>query len=274
MLQLLLLVPLASSEIPQDSPEHANHYKSEPVSSGDVTASASSAWARQQEAKLRVKFANGSDDYLLSRKDGARSTMGSGEHQSSNKTAYEVIDPEDDGSHTYVFKDESGQLHEQAMTARLDGIYLAPTDGPPVEAEPFTLPLSANEVEAGGFTCRSKGKIKQETQETKAKFECTFDGEDGTVGLVESQSISVAIPDGQAFANESGKEAKLLLPGEKTSFEVKTTVIKPKPHGVDMQFTKLTLLWNDALRAITAEPVELEDWAFTLDEALTAEKNE
>jgi hypothetical protein len=40
-----------------------------------------------------------------------------------------------------------------------------------------------------------------------------------------------------------------------------------------MQFETLTVLWNDALRSVELQQLSFPDWAFTLDPALTAEKN-
>jgi len=267
------LVSLAAGKTAMDSPDYAHHFQSAPVHAGDVTASASSAFARQNDAKLKVKFDNRSDDFLVVAKNGARISSSAGEYVATNRDGFEVIDPTSDGRHTFVFEDGGGKLCTLSMVARLDGVFLASGQGEPVQAEPFTLPLSANKVEAGGFLCITKGKVKQETQEAKAKFECTYQGAEGTAGLLDSKAITVAIPDGQAFANESGKPTKLLLPGEKASFEVKNSIIRPNPHDVDMQLTQLTLLWNDALRTVTMQPVAFPDWEFSLDLDLTAEKN-
>lgn len=267
---VLVLIPVGSAN---DAPDHANHFSSAPVHAGEITASAAAAWARQQEAKLKVKINNRTDDFVLVDKNGARISMASGEYIATNGDGYKLVAPQSEGGHTFVFTDGGGKLHNLSMVARLEGVSVAATDGAPIEAEPFTLPLHKNQIEASGFTCVNKGKLKQETQETKAKFECTYNGAEGTVGLLDSKAITIAIPDGQDFANESGKPKKLLLPGETVSFEVKNTVIKPNPHGVDMQHTELTLLWNDALRVATLEPIQFPDWEFTLDVGLTAEKN-
>ncbi len=183
-----LLTLSASAEVAPDSPDHANHFQSEPAVSGDVTATAVAAWARQAEAKLRVKFDKGTDDYLLVAKNGARISMESGEFAAKGKDVPQVIDPVGNGTQTFVFVDPEGGLHTEGMTARLDGVWLARTDAPSVEAEPFSLPLNQAEISAGGFECHTKGKVKQETQEAKAKFECTYQGAPGTVGLFTSSA--------------------------------------------------------------------------------------
>jgi hypothetical protein len=269
----LVLISVSSAKDSLEDPDHANHFSSAPVQAGDITATAAAAWARQQEAKLKVKLNNRSDDFVLVGKNGARISMASGEFTAINSDGFKLIAPQSEGGHTFVFTDDGGKLHSERMVARLEGVKTASTSASPVEAEAFTLPLHKTEIEASGFTCVNKGKIKQETQETKAKFECTFNGEAGTVGLVTSKAITFAIPDGSDYANESGEPMELLFPGDKVSFEVKNTIIKPNPHGVDMQHTELTLLWNDALRVATLEPVPFPDWEFALDAALTAEKN-
>ena len=270
----LVLPPLASAATAPDSPDHANHFQAEPITASGITVSASSAFARQQEAKLKLKLANATDHFVLVQKNGARIAMDSGEFVATNREGVKVIDPASDGGHTFVFADTGGQLHQSGMTLRIEGVSLVTTKVPPVEAAPFTLPLTTNKVEAGGFSCVPKGKVKQATDQTSAKFECTYLGAAGTVGLIRSDAITVAIPDGKDFANEAGEPIKLLLPGESETIEVKTTVIQPKPHGVDMQFTELTLLWNDALLSVELQPVTFPDWTFTLDVALTDEKNQ
>jgi hypothetical protein len=274
LLLAALLFPLATAETPADSPDHANHFQADPVQAGDITATAKSAWGRQQEAKLKVAFTNGTDQFLVVPKDGARIVVDGAEHAAANREGLKIIDPTSEATHTFTFADPGGTLHGDSLVARLEGIGLANTEGAAtVEAEPFTLPLRINKIEAGGFVCSAKGKVKQTTDNTSAKFECTYQGAPGTVGLLDSEAITVVIPDGGSFANEAGKPTQLLLPGDKLSFEVQNTVIQPKVHGVDMQFTELTLQWNDALESVELQPVEFPDWQFTLDAALTAEKN-
>ncbi len=271
---LLLAAAALAKPLPPDHPDHANHYQSGAITSNDVTLTSPVAWARQAQGKVKIKFDNDSTRWLLVHKNGIEFTTGGNTFQPTPiDDRYEVVRPNDEGAHTFVFADEANHaLHGDTMSLGVIGAFLA-TEPKPVNAPDTYLPARSDGVEEGGFTCRIKGKVTQSTDKLLAKYECTFYAQPGTIGFVDAAGLRVSIDAGE-FANEAGGQVELMMPGQTRTIKLLVTSIQPRPHGVDMQFTELPVKWDTALFTSTLERLEMEPWAFELDPATTAAKND
>lgn len=164
-------------------------------------------------------------------------------------------------------------MHQQALRFRVDGAFLVSTDGAPSEPPELTLPANMKSFEAGSFSCALKGKVTQKTDKLTAAFKCTYRGKKGTVGVIDEGALKVTTPDDQVFANEVKAGFTFLHPGDEATISVKNTVIQPRAHGYDMQFTTLGLDMSQVFREAEMRPVELPALEYTLDQARTDEAN-
>ena len=274
-LAALLLGSVAlAGPIPEDSPDHAYHYASSPLTAGAVTLTATTAWARQAELKLKVAIDNADPDaWLMLRRDGITVTSGDRPHKPiTQDNQYEIIRPTDHGAYQFVIPDPLLTMHHKEMSVAVTGASSVAYPATPIEAADGTLPVRSAKFNAGPFECVVKGKIKQSTDLTNATWRCLYRGKPGMIGFADEALLRVAIPAGE-FGNESTGKVEPLRPGDGVNINLKITVIQPKPHGVDMQKSELTVKWDKVFSESPMVPVAFEPWAFTLDEALTAEKN-
>ena len=277
MLSLLSLLVVSSfaGPVPEDSPDHAYHYRTDGVSAHGVNALAPTAWARQGELKLKVKLNNTTGNYVLFRKDGIEVSSGGNTFLPPQKAdKYTTVQPHAEGAQGFKIVDEGGTLHHKEMSVKLTGVFMVDAAVAPVQTTPSFLPARSKSFDAGPFACTLRGKPKQETDNTTAKYRCQFKGGAGEVGLVDPRKMQMALPDGKEFANEWGKETLVVFPGQHVDIAIKNTVIQPRPHGFDMQKTELTVKWEGVFQASKLEELSFPTWDFTLDEALTAAKND
>lgn len=272
MLSLLVLSAFAK-EIPESSEDHAYHFRGAPLSVDGVTFTAPTAWARQRELTFKVAIENTTTDWVLLRKDGLSYLAGGGSFTPKDNRKFEVVKPNGKGAHTFGIADDLGRLHHREMAVQLREAYRVDPNGRVLSTAQTSLPAQARSFTVGGFTCELAGKVTQETDKTAAKYDCLYNAEPGTVGIVHESALTFRIPSGATFANEESGKRELVLPGEKVAIKLKVTTIQPTPHGVDMQKSVLTVDWTGVFAEAALAPIALPAWAFSLDEALTAEKN-
>ena len=180
-----------------------------------------------------------------------------------------LIDPRKSKSVTLKVKNKDGGMHVDELVLRPKGFAKAASFGETVEAPEFDLPASVNDFQAGPFRCRLLG-VSQETKETLAQFECRYTGK--SVGWIDAASLGATIPSGQMYANDAKKLKRIMLkPGDTAKFPAAWHI---EPRIADMQFTNMKIQWRATFQESALEEVEFEEVEYTLDEALTAEKND
>lgn len=242
-------------------PDLAYHFHdSEPVGE-DVTIKVVDAWARPHEAKAKVIIENDSPDFLIVR---TQQMMFSADEAAWGDDEVMIVPPRDRETNVVEFAGKGLRNNGGAWFVP-GGLYRVPTDGAPIAAPNFELPLAGRSFDAGPFSCTLNGRVQKETDETSVRFRCTYEG-DG-MGLVDISAVSV-IAEGQEFATIEGNgRLKAVKPGD--SFKLKATFEVP-PRVADMQFAPLTLHFNDTFREGIPqvvgdfEPIPLDvDWKKT-----------
>ena len=269
---LSALVLLVAARKPDD-PKHENWFSPVSTPASDIVGLAvDQAQAQQEFLQLGVKITNKSgDDMLIVMRDEAEFVLPSGSFTAKPSALFKgpfIIPPKGTKGHTFKVDGGTG-FHVDAFTFKPRGFYSAPDTGEPVSVPEFQLPPSQNDFTSGPFACKLKD-TKQATDETTAAFACTYDGKG--IGIVDAARMAVKVPDGKEFANAARKPPRdILLPGESTKV---VATFRVDAKVVDMQFATLQVLWRDTLSESPMKPVALEDWAFQLDPARTAEANE
>ena len=174
--------------------------------------------------------------------------------------------------------DGDNRFHVDSFNVELTGFYRIPADGAKKYVENFSLPNSTNDFKFEGFECKVAGRIIQETQITELPLRCTYVGD--KVGFVEGSRISVKLDNGMEFANvNTGSKIKnlmttgstdVLFPGEKTKI---TVVFRIPAKTADMQFSHLSVVFNDTFSESELIPITIPAQGFVLDEVKTGLKN-
>ncbi len=253
----------------KDDSKYTNYFMDveDPIEMKEFAVELSNGVSRMDFLKFKAKFTNSTNDFLLI--DPSKFVITLEGQELSPKEKSFVLDPNDSKSKTIDLKEGASFLVGEFEVA-IGGFSIIPIDGgTPVKMDDFQLPAATNNISSGNFDVNLKA-VKQETQQTWAKFEVKYKG-DG-YAIIDPSRISVATEGGEKFANMHRKSKTILLEkGDSKSIDV-TVEIPAKV--VDMQFAKLFVLWNDALVETSAVDLEVEESAtFILDEVLTTEKN-
>jgi hypothetical protein len=238
-------------------------------------------WAEEGYVKVKAKITNETADYIFFHKHEATfdGDFGTLQAHDGKKKKPVIIHPKKSKNHTWKIDGESGFLVKD-FEMKMGGFYKVGSDGAVVEAGEFTLPASRNDFEAGPFRCKLAKQVYQATKETKAEFECSYNGE--AIGWIDSKSLAMRLDqaseksksdsEGKEFANDDKKLKKTMLkPGDKGSF---AAVFHIEKRVSDMQFSTLQILWRNTFAESKIEPLDVEDVEFELDASLTAEKAE
>ncbi|QQR88169.1 MAG: hypothetical protein IPJ76_08165 [Flavobacteriales bacterium] len=149
-----------------------------------------------------------------------------------------------------------------------DGFQRAASKGNAVAVEDGALPAAKNELSGGPFTVNLQ-KADQETKITIAKYNVKYVG--SSLAIVDPSKVSVRIPSGQVFATTKSKSKPVVLNGgEEDNF---TVTIEIPGKIADMQFTTLTVLWNDCMVETSKEKLAVDAANVTVDQARTTEIN-
>jgi hypothetical protein len=269
LIPALALVLVAARKA--DDPKHENHFRTDgsvPSATG-VSLSLTNAEAQQDFVAVDGKLANTGANTILVLKKGEASFVlpqGTFSTKAGGLFGSTVWVPPGE-SRSIGFKAEGSGFHVDQFTLKPGGIYQASNTGTAVKAPDFALPASVNDFTAGPYSCHLDG-LKKETDETSAKFACTYNG--SGVGIIEPRRIGLKTESGKEYANEAKKNGReLLLSGETAKFAAVFHVTE-----VDMQFAPLTVLFRDALTESALTAVALPDWKFVLDPEATAKAND
>jgi hypothetical protein len=252
----------------KDDPKHTNYYKDveEPVETKEVVIEFTNGVSRFDFLKFKAKFTNNTNDFLIVDPAKFKIKTDGVTHQPKEKAF--ILDPNDSKAKTIDVK-EGENFKAEEFEVSVDGFALIPVDGKPTQMSEFQLPASTNNMKSGNFEVNLK-RVSQETKETWAVFSIKYTG-DG-YGIVDPSRISIKTESGEQFANEFRKSKTILL--EKGETKSVDAVFHIPAKVVDMQFAKLFIQWGECMVETEAVALELdESVTFTLDEALTAEKN-
>lgn len=247
-------------------PDHQNHFKDAEGVSGDFRVSLTDIVATDAEAKMKVRFHNGTADWLLVKPDESRFNIG-GKDREPTRGRTLLVDPKGEG--TRIVATKGSGLHQDTMAYVPNGLYRVPKDAPTRPAADFQLPLSQSSVEAGAFNCAVPKKIKKETDETAVKFQCRYEG--NGIGIVDPKQIQIRLEDGQVFANDDRKmDPKIVLPGDEFKFGAAFHV---SAKITDMQFATMHIVFNDTFREGVPEAIAFDPVSIVLDPGMTAAQN-
>ncbi len=275
---LILAIALALNIFVQaqnTDPKHKNFFKaSGNIEGKNYTVAFDDIVARMEYAKMAVKVTNTGNDYLMFKTQESDFIFEFGKFTSKEKTVF--ILPNSSENETLKATGDN-RFHVDAFKLNFSGLYFISAKGKIQEMEEFRLPASKNFIEAGNFKI-SLLKSEQRTQETWAKFECEYIGDD--VGILDPSKIAVRV-DGKdiVYANDIKKAKKTILQkggpvflrkGETASFKA---VFHIPGRIADMQFSLLYIIWGDTF--IESEPVKFaeNEVEFVMDIGLTYGKN-
>jgi hypothetical protein len=255
-----------AQEAPTYKADHRFAYANVVLENNTVKVEMEDVVAEVTYSKFRFKVTNKTNDYVFVDPTKFKVTMG-GAAMTFKEKAY-MIRPYEKESKTLNVAGGTN-YHVDAFTIDFaDGFQRLPSKGAAATVEEFTLPASKNEVSGGPFTVNLRNLV-QETDKTEAKFSVKYTGT--AMAIVDPSKVSVKIPAGQQFANAKSKSKPAVLEGGGTE---EFTVVAEIPGKVaDMQFTTLTVLWNEAMVETTQQPLAVDVANVTVDAAKTAEIN-
>jgi len=250
------------------NPKHVNWYKTpDKIETSNYKIELSNIVSKIEYAKLGIKITNTGTDYLMFNKGKSEFVYNDKKFTDKEKIIY--ILPTKTKSKT-IKATGSNMFHKDTIEFNIKGLYVIPAKGKTVKVDDFKFPASKNSFEADNFKVKLL-KLKQETQETYAKFECTYIGD--KIGIVDPTKLSVKIDGKEDFeyANDNKKaKPELLRKGEKVKFSVYFHI----PAKIsDMQFSVLKINWNDTFQESIAKEVNIKSLKFTVDEGMTNGKN-
>lgn len=261
----LLLVSIILYSNAQNA-DHTNYYKEVPVILKDnYSVKFSDVVAKAVYCKMAIEIENKTSDYMIYKEQETGFIYPHGEFHPKKKS--NILDPNSSKKRTLDVSDDN-RFHVDTFTLDFRGLYLIPIKGQTMSAADFTIPTSINEFDAGPFHVKCT-KVKQETDETKVQFACTYTGD--KIGLVNPAKLSVKIASGQEFANDDKKASiEVLEKGDEIKFNA---VFHIPGKIVDMQFATMEIIWNDTFVESTPKAADPELIEFQIDPGLTQGKN-
>jgi len=249
----------------KDDPKHENHYKQiETIENDFYKIEFSDAHSQQAFSLVKVRITNKTDDYLFFEPSECTFKYDFGTFIPKGKR--QIIKP--NKSNSKVLKVTGKQnFHVEHLEIEINGLYLVPVKGELVEIEKFQLPAAKNSVSAGGFELNLID-TKQQTDETLAKFKCTFKGTE--IGLLDPSKIVITTEKG-VWANESRKSKSILM--EKGDSKKFTAEFRIPGKILDMQFATMHMDWKDAFQITKKQKLEASSHQLTIDPGLTHGKN-
>ncbi|MBN93126.1 MAG: hypothetical protein CL928_03525 [Deltaproteobacteria bacterium] len=247
------------------------HFTDTALDGAELKIEVSKAHTQRDFALATARFENKSGDYLLLHKEQILFRFDFGDRAVKGGKAGKPVVIAPGGKKKLSLKvTGSGEFESvRAFSLQFDALQRVASKGEAVKVPEFQLPASVNSFEAGPFSCSLKGKVTQETDLTKAKFLCTYNGEQ--VGFIDPTRVALRIPSGQEFANTNNKaKRKLLQSGDKMPVVVSYVVER---KVVDMQFAILQLDWRDAFSESPAVPMAVGGVELSYDADKTIDHN-
>ncbi|MEO8068247.1 MAG: hypothetical protein ABI599_11195 [Flavobacteriales bacterium] len=265
-LSLTVASPALAQEGKPQKADHRNAFSDMVVENSTVKIELKDALAEATYCKFRFKVTNKTNDYVFVDPSKFKVTLG-GAAMGFKEKAF-MIRPYEDAVRTLNVVGGTNYHSETFAIDFADAFEQAPSKGTVVAVEEFTLPAAKNEVSGGPFTVNLL-KLDQETDQTVAKYNVKYTG--SALGVVDPSKVAFRIPAGQVFATAKSKSKPVVLTGgEEDNFTITAEI----PGKIaDMQFTTLTVLWNETFVESTKKPVNVNQATFALDAAKTAEIN-
>jgi hypothetical protein len=272
----------SSLAIAQADPKHTNYYfNPAPIESNVASVTFDNVVAKGDYAKMSAKITNKTNDFLLFKVEevsfvfpfGTYKPKPGGDLFAKTKGGFVVIPPKKSYSRTINVNGDT-RFHCDKFSVDFGGLYRLPTKGQVYEAKPFALPVATNTFEVGPYKCNVVGKVKQETQETIANFECKYSPEGNRFGIVNTNKISV-IPDknNQEYATINNTDDSAELIGPEETIKIKAH-FKIEGRIVDMQFANMKIQWKEVFTDGVYTPAgSIGNAEFAIDPGMTAGKN-
>ena len=216
--------------------------------------------------EFKLKITNTSTDFILYKPQESTFIIEGKEYIPEDKKAV-LIQPLDNASKTIDAKGNGSNLHVNAFSFNLNGLYNVIPTNVPVNAPNFILPPSTNQFTAGDFTVEMVN-ISKKTQETTVKFKVTYTGEG--MGIVDPKNLSVKIESGQIFANDKRDKTIVLAKRESDTF---IALFHIEGKIADMQFANMEIIWNNTFKNAELRKLDGIVLNLMLDLGMTAGKN-
>jgi hypothetical protein len=267
LVSLVAFITTESFAQKKDDSKYTNYFKDpETVEGKQIVLEMRDGVSRFDFLKFRTKFTNNTNDFILVNPSKFTVKVNGVSVHPREKTF--ILDPNESNGKTIDVK-EGASFATDEFDVQLAGFERIPVDGEVERMPDFQLPASTNVIKSGNFEINLKN-LKQETDETWARFEIKYKG-DG-YGIIDASRISVKTESGQQFANDDRKSNTILL--EKGESKTVNAIFHIPVKVVDMQFATLLVQWGESMVETKAVPFELEETVtFVLDEMLTNEKN-
>lgn len=270
VLAFLFSCSSANSQSKED-PRHEIHYRAINIDNDDLKIEFENAHSQQVFTHVKLVVTNKTTDFILVKTSEILFKYDFGEYHPDAKGLFSgenlLLGPGEKGARTLKVTG-SADFHVEKLTVQLKGFYAIASSGIVEGLHDFQLPPATNVVVSEKLSC-SLERIKKETKETEASFNCQYTGKNAII--VNPSKISLKLENGKVFANDNRKtKPSLLFPNE----EDKLTVSFHVPAKiVDMQFANMLLQWNDTFTESKPKPVSISDVNLLIDPGLTDGKN-
>ncbi len=267
---LFITINASFAQRKPSDPKHENHYVVKAIVNDDYAIEFVDAQSQQEFSLVKITITNKTVDYLYFKGTDSKFIYDFGTVSPTGGLLNRIdffIKPND--HETKTLKVTGGKnFHVDKLKLDLNCLYKVAINGKKLKTPDFQLPASKNTFTTGDFHV-SLEKSKQTTKETSAEFKCTYTGKE--IGLVNPAQLSVKLKDGQEFANNGSKDKiEILRPGDDCKFYAVFNI----PRKIaDMQFTVLTINWNDTFGESALKLLKVPSSELTLDESLTLLKN-
>jgi hypothetical protein len=265
---LIALIPISITASAQtDTPYKKIYYKSADAENEALSIKIENAVSTDAETKFKLIITNKTNDYIIYKAD--ESIFKIDGKEISPQERWLVIEP-NKSDYRVVNAKGAGYNKIKNYSYVVDGLYRVNTEGGSITAPDFKLPASKNDFKAGNFTCELS-KLEKETGGTKAKFKCTYSGNE--IGFLMPAKVAVKMPDGNEYANNNSKAKTIvfLKKGDEDNF----TLVWDRMQGgkaTDMQKVDMLIKWNDAFKEAPAQKMKSETLSVDIDEAVSKDK--
>lgn len=238
------------------------YYKDISHESDDVTLTTNNGYSNNELTKFKLKLINKTGDVLMYKPEESILKVEGKEFKPKEKTLLVYPGESDFRVVNYLSPD----FLVPNYSFIVGGLYKVSLSGATQEAADFKLPASQNDFKAGNFNC-TLSDLTKETDQTKAKFECTYVG--SKIGVINPAKAAVKLPDGTEIANEKKSSAPIILTKGKSE---KITFKWNRMDGgkaTDMQKVTLMILFRNTFTETDPVKCKEETIEFVLDEALS-----
>jgi hypothetical protein len=263
-----LLCALSVSLIAQKDSKYTNYYYD--FDFGEqfgVTLSAKNVVSRTEYVKLGLDINNQTNDFLLFYKDKCTFVISNNSYFPDKVKKGKIIYPQKSSMYTISSKGQTNYLTDW-FDFRPGGFYSFSAEGNTAEIEDFHLPPNRNEIKSGNFKIKLL-KLKKETDETAAKFEVFYTGND--LAIIYPSNCVLRTENGKEWANARTDMKPIVLQKNESG---KFTVLFTIPGRItDMQFAEMDIVWKNSFRESELKELIFSIQRAELDSNTTSEKN-